>query len=360
MQAHDPLRYVGDMLAWIHQAVASEREYLGQLLSEREGEGGRRMGERRRGIGESGDWCSLKQNGSTDGHDEESCAMTNGSTTLQAKRARYLQELLDRILSSLTRPLSIRVLQTVSQRQAREGSSCLLSFRLANLVQFYAITLKRTLGANVSLSKGLKELSGESYHRFFEAMERHGQDLLVDMSHADQAGGSLSPPTRLQETIATLREILATHSQSLAEDTMMMVRPSGRRPSTATQDVSDVSSTVQDFDEVVAHLLDPMIESIRKAEEAIPLEEPPKKRGVQEDEDAARKRTEKKKRDGLVFRVNCAEAVLTTIASFDFIPASRRRLQKMIDAAVDELTEMEVSPSDEDNVWKRKSLTPIL
>ena len=26
--AHDPLRYTGDMLAWTHQATASEREFL--------------------------------------------------------------------------------------------------------------------------------------------------------------------------------------------------------------------------------------------------------------------------------------------------------------------------------------------
>lgn len=32
MHAHDPLRYVGDMLAWVHQSLASEREMLVTLL----------------------------------------------------------------------------------------------------------------------------------------------------------------------------------------------------------------------------------------------------------------------------------------------------------------------------------------
>ncbi|CAG8701845.1 12672_t:CDS:10, partial [Acaulospora morrowiae] len=32
MLAHDPLRYVGDMLAWVHQNVASEKEYLEGLF----------------------------------------------------------------------------------------------------------------------------------------------------------------------------------------------------------------------------------------------------------------------------------------------------------------------------------------
>lgn len=32
LHSHDPLRYVGDMLAWLHQAVASEKEHLQSLL----------------------------------------------------------------------------------------------------------------------------------------------------------------------------------------------------------------------------------------------------------------------------------------------------------------------------------------
>lgn len=32
LQAHDSLRYVGDMLAWIHQAAASEKEMLESLF----------------------------------------------------------------------------------------------------------------------------------------------------------------------------------------------------------------------------------------------------------------------------------------------------------------------------------------
>ncbi len=32
LSSHDPLRYVGDMLAWTHQSTASEREYAEILL----------------------------------------------------------------------------------------------------------------------------------------------------------------------------------------------------------------------------------------------------------------------------------------------------------------------------------------
>ena len=35
LHAHDPLRYVGDMLAWVHQAIAAEQEFLESLLGMR-------------------------------------------------------------------------------------------------------------------------------------------------------------------------------------------------------------------------------------------------------------------------------------------------------------------------------------
>jgi len=39
LHSHDPLRYVGDMLAWLHQAIASEREHIQALLKKCPAEG---------------------------------------------------------------------------------------------------------------------------------------------------------------------------------------------------------------------------------------------------------------------------------------------------------------------------------
>lgn len=36
LHAHDPLRYIGDMLAWIHQTMAGEREFLESLFGMKE------------------------------------------------------------------------------------------------------------------------------------------------------------------------------------------------------------------------------------------------------------------------------------------------------------------------------------
>ena len=48
LHAHDPIRYLGDMLAWVHQAIAAECEFLGSLFGlgghEDEGQGRRMVG----------------------------------------------------------------------------------------------------------------------------------------------------------------------------------------------------------------------------------------------------------------------------------------------------------------------------
>ena len=46
LHAHDPLRYVGDMLAWVHQAIAAEREFMEGLFGV--GGDGRMVGSVRR------------------------------------------------------------------------------------------------------------------------------------------------------------------------------------------------------------------------------------------------------------------------------------------------------------------------
>jgi hypothetical protein len=47
LHAHDPIRYIGDMLAWLHQAMAGEREFLESLFGTKgeDERGSRRVGE---------------------------------------------------------------------------------------------------------------------------------------------------------------------------------------------------------------------------------------------------------------------------------------------------------------------------
>lgn len=118
LHAHDPLRYVGDMLAWVHQAIAAEREFLESLFGVRDA---RRMVGAVRAFGAS---------------EEEG----------------WIAEMMDGAVRGLCGPLKVRVQQTV-----RSQESSITSYKIANLVQFYMVTMHRTIGKEALLSKTLEE-----------------------------------------------------------------------------------------------------------------------------------------------------------------------------------------------------------
>ncbi len=117
LHAHDALRYIGDMLAWVHQAIAVEREFLEALLS-----------------------------------------IDTGTHMPGAVRAparaedEWLGELMDAAVAGLCGPLRARVLQTV-----RAQESGLNAYKVSRLLHFYALTMARTLGSRALLATTLKE-----------------------------------------------------------------------------------------------------------------------------------------------------------------------------------------------------------
>lgn len=118
LHAHDPMRYVGDMLAWVHQTIAAEREFLESLFDVKSDM--RMVGSVRKfGKNEEDEWT---------------------------------QELMDAAMSKVSVPLKVRVQQTI-----RSQESSIVSFKIANLLQFYMLTMQRTIGEDASLSQTLHE-----------------------------------------------------------------------------------------------------------------------------------------------------------------------------------------------------------
>ena len=117
LHAHDALRYIGDMLAWVHQAIAAEREFLEALLSI---DTGMRMPGAVRAPAHAED--------------------------------EWLCELMDAAVAGLCGPLRARVLHTV-----RAQESGLNAYKVARLLQFYALTMARTLGSRALLATTLRE-----------------------------------------------------------------------------------------------------------------------------------------------------------------------------------------------------------
>ncbi|KAI9473969.1 MAG: oligomeric Golgi complex subunit 6 [Benjaminiella poitrasii] len=157
LQAPDPLRYIGDMLAWVHQACASEREILETLL----------------------------------GND-------NPDT---------IDELLDNAMDGTCRPLKTRMEQVLTLQPG-----AITSYKVANLIQFYAMTLSKLMRKNAALERILYEMTELAYKYFFKTLNAQAERL-TQSSEPPKHNLSIAPTVR--EMTNQLKEILASYDSSL-------------------------------------------------------------------------------------------------------------------------------------------------
>ncbi|XP_061536767.1 conserved oligomeric Golgi complex subunit 6 isoform X1 [Phycodurus eques] len=162
MHSHDPMRYVGDMLAWLHQATASEKEHLEALLNQ---------------------------------------------VTLQGVDDN-MQEVVGHITEGVCRPLKVRMEQVIV---AEPGA--VLLYKLSNLLKFYHHTISSILGTSVaSLLMTMEEMHILSKKMFFNSLSLHASRL---MDKVELPPPDLGPTISLTQTLSLLREILASHDSSV-------------------------------------------------------------------------------------------------------------------------------------------------
>ncbi|XP_063967287.1 conserved oligomeric Golgi complex subunit 6-like [Lytechinus pictus] len=161
LHSHDPMRYVGDMLAWLHQASASEKEHLEALL----------------------------RLASAQSREEE------------------IQEILSHITEGICRPFKVRVEQVIV---AEPGP--VLLYKLTNLHKFYRYTIGQLLSKEASLLATLEEMEEFAQKVFFNALNVMSSKLVdkVELPPAD-----LGPTGSLTHTLSLLREILTSHDSSV-------------------------------------------------------------------------------------------------------------------------------------------------
>ena len=126
LHVHDAVRYVGDMLAWMHQAIASEEEFLEAVFGDSSTTHVRKKKEMKKNdIKDNGNTNSDSNNSNNDnsnasnnynGCDSDQKESTSPSSSSSSKANPELiglsiQELLARCLQGLGRPLRVRILQ---------------------------------------------------------------------------------------------------------------------------------------------------------------------------------------------------------------------------------------------------------
>ena len=175
MQAHDPIRYAGDMLAWVHQAIASEKEFLCTLFrggdDEIEGENDEDTDDNEITKKNEGRNAETVEGG----HANDSTQVSEGEGGAEVQRERQDEEellktpteLLEHCIQGLARPLRVRIEGILDSQLLRDplilpsssansaaagagvdaavaaGYNLLVAFRLHHLLAFYRLTLHK-------------------------------------------------------------------------------------------------------------------------------------------------------------------------------------------------------------------------
>lgn len=277
LNAHDPIRYIGDMLAWIHQVMASEYEFLESLFDLKSD--GRRVGESR--ILPTNPSSTAEETQPQADHNSGGGQATSSELTIINSKnpaisdRQLVRKLVDKHLEGCIRPLKMRVQQTVN---SQEGS--LIACQLANLLEFYYLTMAGTIGPDAKLTETLSELTSQSYEVFYQLLKSLSVDYL---RHLEPPPVDLSVPPTLHEALSNLSVIMSIYDGPTEE-----------------------SKSEHSFERVLELIIGPMLEVI---------------------DNMARLRASEW--DQSIFWLNCLESMLTTFDGSDLTHSAVERLDNL-------------------------------
>jgi hypothetical protein len=213
---HEPLRYIGDMLAWVHSTAVSEKEALeGLFVSDAE--------EISRGLSAgkaSEPWARIKPrqtsisttmpSSSSESEDDEDG--TAKEPIFDGRKA--LSDLISRNLATVCSTLQSRVDVSV-----RSSGDPVLQFKTFNLLDFYSGVFAKLLGAEASLVRLIAAMqAGTLAH--FEATMAEEVAHATATAHSDSSAApaaDLAPPPFLATALRQFAEIARTRGPQMSE-----------------------------------------------------------------------------------------------------------------------------------------------
>ncbi len=181
MHAHDPLRYAGDMLGWLHQAVASEYEFVANLLRR----------------------SSNSSNSSSSSGGEEAGAQKTLSEAARSDLVRVLNAACEAVTPSF---------KTRCEQLLSTNLSATVLYRLLHLFDFYARTVGALLSDDAMLVRAFRELKALAATRFDTALRAAGERIV---RQPPPCTSQLTPAYEVQRMTAQLTELMATLDGSL-------------------------------------------------------------------------------------------------------------------------------------------------
>nr|XP_045615551.1 conserved oligomeric Golgi complex subunit 6-like [Procambarus clarkii] len=203
LQAHDPLRYVGDMLAWVHQALPSEREAAQVLFAK----------------------CS------------------------NIDPVEQTQSTVASISESVCRPLKTRIEQMIVTDQRREGGKKPVQlYKISNLLRFYHNTILQVFWFLIAVIEGVSHYPFTTFSCSEHYRRRHARTADFDVmrpmvSHVSERieppGEVLAPTPGVARTLGLLTEVVT--AATIADDAQ------------------------HDFKQIVSCVVDPLVNAINES-----------------------------------------------------------------------------------------------
>jgi conserved oligomeric Golgi complex subunit 6 len=172
---HDLLRYLGDMLAWVHSCSVSEKESLEGLFISDGGELARKL----KAGQDSEPWSRLRL--------EATETETGGESVFDGQRA--LNDLVNRNLTGISHTLSQRI-----EIAVRNNDDAVVVYKALHLLRFYHDIFSKLLGPTSGLAETVKGLATKTFDHF--------EHILQD--EADNSGDQSLPSDLSVPTVLTI------------------------------------------------------------------------------------------------------------------------------------------------------------
>lgn len=178
LTSHDPLRFVGDLLAWLHQCMASEQELLDSILHD------------------------------SDQRSKSATHPTEGNAIdMRTVRSRLIDSTFSEIMPSLRQ----RVDAVLTQQVDRE-----VLYKTSILIRFYRDLLGRILLPGAHMLDSLIAMEKSTKRRFSQATQAVLASARLQ-TPVPRSNGDLAPPDFLSEILNDARVVCATLAGSFLD-----------------------------------------------------------------------------------------------------------------------------------------------
>ncbi|KAJ1974913.1 Golgi transport complex subunit 6 [Dimargaris xerosporica] len=223
LHAADPLRYIGDMVAWVHQAHANEREWLDNVLT----------GSPQPGKGPSlkikvvgNHLCGAKKTTATAechsctvsadiNHDHLSSPLLSLwwrapilDTTSASLSDQDLRRMLDQIMQGIATPLTTWIRQALISANQTPATA----LGIFHLLYFYRRLIEKASNTKAIMTRTLLTLSDEAKFRLFELLHQQAGDLLRQVDFPDPSTLEVLPV--ISEVVGLVDRLLGLQTRS--------------------------------------------------------------------------------------------------------------------------------------------------